>query len=86
MHPELEHRPRQGTARSDRNRALSEHRVSHALQRAISHGPVLIAHTAGMVDVRLETGYVGYVLDDGATGAAWPTRAATYARVEMRVL
>ena len=41
-----------------------------ARQRAISHGLVLIAHAAGMRDVRLETGYIGYALDDGATGVA----------------
>ena len=30
MHPELEHRPRQGTARSDRNRALSRASLGRA--------------------------------------------------------
>ena len=70
IHPGLEQIPRQSAARLDRNRALSEHRVGRSLQRAISHGPVRIAHAAEMGDVRLETGYVGYSLDDDATGEA----------------
>mgnify|MGYP001264614520 CR=1 FL=1 len=68
--PDIEQKPRQGTARLDRNRALSEHRVGRACQRAISHGPVRIAHAAGMGDVRLETGYIECILDNDATGVA----------------
>ena len=69
-HPYLKQIPRQIAARLDRNRALSEHRVGRSLQRAISHGPVRIAHAAGMGDVRLEIGYIGYDFDDSATGVA----------------
>ena len=69
-HPDLEQRPRQGFSQLDRNRALSEHRVGRVRQRAISHGPVRIAHAAGMGDVRLGTGYIGHSIDDGATGVA----------------
>ena len=69
-HPDLEQRLRQGSSRLDRNRALSEHRVGRVRQRAISHGPVRIAHAAGMGDVRLGTGYIGHGLDDGPTGVA----------------
>ena len=69
-HPGLEHRRHQGAERLDSNRALSEHHVCRMRQRAISHGLVFIAHAAGMSDVRLGTEYIGYVLDDDATGVA----------------
>ena len=70
LHPELEQRLRQGFARSDRNRALSEHRVGRARWRALSHGLMIIAHTADMGDVRLGTGYIRRVIDGGTTGVA----------------
>ena len=80
-HPGLEQRPQ-----LDRNRALSEHRVGRSLQRAISHGPVRIAHAAGMGDGRLEIGYIGCDLDDAATGVASAAWAAMHIKVEMRPL
>ena len=85
-HPGLEHRPRQSAARLNRNRALSEHCVGRSLQRAISHGPVRIAHAAGMGDVRLEIGYIGCDSDDAATGVASAAWAAMHIKVEMRPL
>ena len=86
IHPGLEQRPRQSAARLDRNRALSEHRVGRSLQRAISHGPVRIAHAAGMGDGRLEIGYIGCDLDDAATGVASAAWAAMHIKGEMRPL
>ena len=70
LHPELEQRRRQGFARSDRDRALSEHRVGRARWRALSHGLVIVAHAAGMGDVRLGTGYIRHALNDGTIGVA----------------
>ena len=70
LHPGLEQRRRQGFARSDRDRALSEHRVGRARWRALSHGLMLIAHAARVGDVRLGTGYIRRVLNDDTTGVA----------------
>ena len=70
LHPGLGQRRRQGFARSDRDRALSEPRVGRARQRALSHGLVIIAHAARVGDVRLGTGYIRRVLNDDTTGVA----------------
>ena len=70
LHPGLGQRRRQGFARSDRDRALSEHRVGSARWRALSHGLVIVAHAAGMGDVRLGTGYIRRDLNDGTIGVA----------------
>ena len=83
-HPDLEQIPRHCSSRLDRNRALSEHRVGRVRQRAISHGPVRIAHAAGMGDVRLGIGYIKYNHDAGSSGLLQYGRAGAHEKVEMR--